>query len=91
MITRTLKQVKVFDIKAKSELLIGHGFSHLLPEIQWVKEQIWESEEECNKLLQEAITDWENRQKTNSLEITPNKPELIIYWQTVKIEENSKD
>lgn len=34
MITRTLTQIKVFDVKAHSDEIGGHGWSHLIPRFE---------------------------------------------------------
>lgn len=48
MITRTLTQVKVFDVKANGELIGGQGGFGTIPELNWVEGQVWESDAECD-------------------------------------------
>lgn len=86
MVTRILTQIKVFDIKAHGEVIGGHGWSDSIPGFTWVNGQVWESDVECEKCLNEAIADWQNRRKTNYWGITSNKPELFIYWQTIEVD-----
>lgn len=89
MITRTLTQVKVFDVKAHGEVIGGHGWSDSIPGLNWVNGQVWESDAECERCLNEAITDWRNRRNKNPWGTTYHKPELVVYWQTVDIQENN--
>lgn len=89
MITRTLKQVKVFDVKARGTTLMGHGWSENIPELIWVNGQIWESDTECDKCLQSAIEDWERRLKDNPWNTTNYKPQVFVYWQTIAIDEKN--
>ena len=89
MITRTLKQVKVFDVKARGTTLMGHGWSESIPGLTWVNGQIWESDAECDQCLQSAVEDWEHRLKDNPWGTTTNKPQVSVYWQTIAIDENN--
>jgi hypothetical protein len=84
MVTRTLKQVKVFDIKAYGQTLSGHGYFDEIPGITWNLGQVWESEEECARLLKAAVADWEDRRNKNPWGTTDHKPELVVYWQTLE-------
>ena len=83
MITRTLTQVKVFDVKAYSDMVCGHGWSDSIPGLDWVNGRVWESDAECEQCLNEAIADWQKRRKENPWGTTSHKPELFIYWQTI--------
>jgi hypothetical protein len=85
MVTRTLEQVKVFDIKAHGQTLSGHGYCDQIPGLTWVNGQTWESEEECVRLLNAAIADWEDRRNKNPWGTTDHKPELVVYWKTIKV------
>lgn len=77
MVTRTLKQVKVFNIRAYSQTLSGHGYYDEIPGITWNLGQVWESDEECARLLEAAIADWENRRTKKSLgELPVTNPSL---------------
>lgn len=87
MITRTLTQIKVFDVKANGELIGGQGGFGTIPELNWVEGKVWESDEECERLLNEAIADWQERRNKNRWGTTPHKPELIIYWKTITVDE----
>lgn len=84
MITRTLKQMKVFDIRACSQTLSGHGYCDEIPGITWAKGQVWESEEECARLLKEAFADWEERRNKNPWGTTGHEPKLNVYWETIE-------
>jgi hypothetical protein len=83
MITRTITQAKVFDIKARGITLMCHGFSDYVKGITWVEGYPWESDEDCNKLLDTAIAEWEERRRDNPWGTTSHKPELIIYWKNI--------
>lgn len=83
MTTRTITQAKVFDIKARGTSLMGHGFSDYIKGITWVEGYPWESDEECNKLLEIAIAEWEERRNENPWGTTSYKPELRIYWKNI--------
>ena len=87
MITRTLTQIKVFDVKAHSDEIGGHGWSHRIPGLNWVNGRVWESDAECEQCLNEAIADWQNRRDKNPWGTTSHKPELAIYWQTIAVDE----
>lgn len=87
MITRILKQVKVFDISAPGQVLSGHGYCDYINGITWFSKCIWESDEKCNQLLEKAILDWKERRDNNPWGTTSNKPKIHTYWVTV--EENS--
>lgn len=87
MMTRTLKQVKVFDIKAYGQTLSGHGYFDEIPGIIWNNGRVWESEEECDRLLNAAINDWKNRRNANPWGTTGHKPELKVYWKTIAVVE----
>ena len=89
MITRTVKQLKVFDIKSSADMLCGHGYCDTIPSITWVDGQPWESTEECDRLYAEAYADWERRRTENPWGTTSYKPELKIYWKTISIDEDS--
>lgn len=81
METRTITEIKVFDIVAQGQAIIGHGYSYDIPPIIWVKGQVWESDAQCEKLLQQAIKDWEMRRENNPWGTTDYKPQLKIYWK----------
>ena len=89
MMTRTLKQVKMFDVKAKGQTLISHGYYEKIPGITWVEKRIWESDAECERCLNEAIKDWNERHKKNGWDTTDKEPEVIVYWETIEINENN--
>lgn len=89
MITRTLTQVKVFDVKAHGDVVGGHGWSESIPGLSWVNGQVWESDAECERCLNEAIADWQNRRDKNPWGTTSHKPELVIYWQTIAVKEET--
>lgn len=89
MITRTVKELKVFDIKSSGDMLCGHGYCDSIPSIAWVDGQPWESTEECDRLYAEAYADWERRRDKNPWGTTSYKPELKIYWKTISIDEDS--
>lgn len=83
MITRTITQAKVFDIKAQGTSLIGQGFSDYIEGIIWFEGCPWKSDEECNKLLDIAITEWEERREEDPWGTTSHKPKLKIYWKNI--------
>ena len=85
METRILKQVKMFDIKAYGQTLSGHGYTDTIPTLTWAEEQIWESDDKCQLLLNNAIAEWQDKQKKNPWNTPLKQPELMVYWQTVKI------
>ena len=87
MVTRTLTQVKVFDVKAHSDVVGGHGWSDSIPGLNWVNGRVWESDAKCEQCLNEAIADWRNRRDKNPWGTTSHKPELVIYWQTIAVDE----
>lgn len=90
MITRIVRQVKVFDVKAHQEVIHEQGMQPWVnPGLTWVYGQVWESDVECERCLNEAITDWRNRRNENPWATTSHKPELVVYWQTVDIQENN--
>jgi hypothetical protein len=90
MITRVVKQVKVFDVKAHQEVMYEQGMKPwTIPGLSWVNGQIWKSDAECEQCLNEAITDWQNRRNENPWGTTSHKPELVVYWQTIDIQENN--
>lgn len=84
MVTRTLIQKKVFDIRCMSECLCGHGFSWDKKGIDFIKEQEWQSDEECNKLLQHYTQEWKNMYEKAPHTTTSCAPEISIYWKTIK-------
>ena len=84
MVTRVLEQVKVFDIIAEGSIIRGMGDYEEIPELIYAKEEIWESDEVCAQILENAIKDWEMRREKRCWSTTSYKPELKIYWKTVK-------
>ena len=91
MITRTVKQVKVFDIKSHSDTIgVNDNYTHI-PGLTWVNGQIWESDEECQCLYKKAFADWRHKRDTNPTKTTAYQPELVIYWQTVDILEEGDE
>lgn len=89
MVTRTVKQLKVFDIKSHADQICGHGYCDRVPGLTWVNGQAWESTEECDRLYAEACADWERRRSENPWGTTSYRPELQIYWQIIGIDENN--
>ena len=90
MITRIVQQIKVFDVKAHQDVICEQGMQPwIIPGLSWVNGQIWENDAECERRLNEAIADWQNRRKENPWGTTSHKPELVVYWQTVGIQENN--
>lgn len=85
MITRTIKQIKVFDIKSREDFICGHGYSDRIPGLTWVNGRVWKSDEQCQNLLQNSIIDWERKRNANPWGTTSHKPELVIYWQTIEV------
>ena len=83
-VTRTLKQIKVFDIIAQGQWISGHGYGYAIDGIVYSKEQIFESDENCTELLNQAIENWEERRNKNPWGTTDHKPKLITYWKTVE-------
>ena len=80
MMTRTTTEVKVFDIKASGTVLFGHGWSDEIKGMVWADHKVWESDEECQRLLDEAIAEWEKARVENPWGTTPNEPTLRVYW-----------
>ncbi len=90
MITRIVRQVKVFDVKAHQDIICEQGMQPwTVPGLSWVNGRAWESDAECERCLNEAIADWRNRRDENPWGTTSHKPELVVYWQTVDIQENN--
>ena len=90
MITRILKQVKVFDVKAHPEVVYEQGMKPwTIPGLSWVNGRVWESDTECERYLNEAIADWQDRIKKEPWATTSHKPELVVYWQTIDVQENN--
>jgi hypothetical protein len=90
MITRIVKQIKVFDVKARQDVICEQGMQPWpIPGLNWVNGQVWESDAECERCLNEAIADWRNRRDKNPWGTTSHEPELVVYWQTVNIQENN--
>ena len=90
MITRTLTQVKVFDVKAHQDVICEQGMQPWkIPGLSWVNGRVWESDVECERYLNEAIADWQTRRNENPWGTTSHKPELVIYWQTIAVNENN--
>ena len=90
MITRVVRQVKVFDVKAHQDVIHEQGMQPwVIPGLSWVNGQVWESDAKCERCLNEAIADWRNRRNENPWGTTHHKPELVVYWQTVDIQENN--
>jgi hypothetical protein len=54
-----------------------------------VNGQTWKSDAECEQCLNEAIADWQDRRSKNPWGTTSHKPELVVYWQTIDIQENN--
>ncbi len=81
METRVITEIKVFDIVAKGQAMCGHGYNYDIPPIIWAKGQIWESDKQCEELLQQAIKEWEINRKCNPWGTTDYKPQLKIYWK----------
>lgn len=73
-VERTLKQIKVFDICAEGTLSDFDKY--------YAKEEIWESDEKCNEIL-------ENAKKTENAErhTGRSQPVLHVYWKTIEISE----
>lgn len=84
MKTRILKQVKSFSIIAPPTQLYGQNIDMTLPSITYIADEVWESDEKCNQLLNKAIIDWQKKYKNSCYEITANKPALNIYWKTIE-------
>lgn len=90
MITRMVKQVKVFDVASRSDVVHEQGMQPWrIPGLSWASERTWENDAECEKLLQFAIKDWESRREANPWGTTSYKPELKVYWKIIDIQENS--
>ena len=89
MVTRTLTQAKVFDVKSHSDVVFCQGWSYPVPGLNWVNGRMWESDAECERCLNEAIADWQNRRNENPWGTTSHKPELAIYWQTIAVDEKN--
>lgn len=81
---RTLKQVKVFDIIAQGSCVSGHGSSYELPSIIYHQSLIFESDTQCEILLNKALEDYEEKYRHNCWGTTSNKPKLTIYWKTLE-------
>ena len=91
MFTRIVKQIKVFDIKSRADVIgINDNYTYI-PGLTWVNGQIWKSDEECQHLYQKALSDWRHKRDINPTETTAYQPELVVYWQTVNIQEESEE
>ena len=87
MVTRTLKQVKVFDIVAGESVISVQGFCSIIPSIIYADGVRWESNELCELALQAAVKDWEKRRDEDAWGTTSNKPRLDIYWKILEVSE----
>ena len=87
MVTRTVKQVKVFDIIAKDDVISVQGFCDTIPGITYANGVLWESDELCELALQAAIKDWKKRRNEDAWGTTSKKPQLDIYWKLVEMSE----
>ena len=85
MVTRTVVEKKVFDIRSNGEVMCGHGYSYDVCSIVWVDGQDWVSDEECARLLADATADWERKREENFWGITSCRPQLEIYWVPIEI------
>lgn len=84
MITRTITQAKVFSIVAQGTTISCQGYCDYNPPITYAKDVYWESEEQCAKMLENAIKEWKEQRNANPWGTTNYKPELKIYWITIK-------
>lgn len=87
MVTRIVKQVKVFDIKSRSDVFGINGNYTPIPGLVWVNRQVWKSDEECQHLYEKAFADWRHRRDTNPAKTTAYQPELVVYWQVIDTKE----
>ncbi len=85
MVTRTVVEKKVFDIRSNGERMCGHGYDYNIDPIVWADGQDWVSDEECDSLLAAATADWERRREENFWGITSCRPQLEIYWIPIEI------
>ena len=91
MITRTVKQVNVFDIKSHSDTIgVNDNYTHI-PGLTWINGQVWKSDEECQRLYKKAFADWRHRRDTNPTKTTAYQPELVVYWKTIDILEEDDE
>lgn len=88
METRVITEVKVFDIISSGMVLCGHGYSDEIPPIVWHKGCVWESDEKCAQLLEQATKEWEEKRNENPWGTTDYEPELRIYWKTLDKSQN---
>lgn len=85
MVTRTVVEKKVFDIRSNGQTMCGHGDTYSIDPIVWADGREWVSDEECDCLLANAIDDWKQKRKDNPWITTSHKPELKIYWIPIEI------
>lgn len=85
MVTRTVVEKKVFSIRSNGQMMCGQGYLYDIDPIVWADGQDWVSDEECDRLLAEATTDWEQQRKENPWGTTSYQPELKIYWVPIEI------
>lgn len=77
-VERTLKQIKVFDVCAEGLRDYRLDFE----DKYYAKEEIWESNEKCLEILENAKKSEEAERHTGRM-----TPVLRIYWKTVEISE----
>lgn len=87
MVTRIVKQVKVFDIIARDDVISVQGFCDTIPGITYANSVPWESDELCELALQAAIKDWKKRRDEDTWGTTSHKPQLDIYWKLIEMSE----
>ena len=85
MVTRTVVEKKVFDIKAHADQVSMQGFFYDIPGLNWAECQEWVSDEECDRLLAAATADWERKREDNPWGTTSHQPQLEIYWIPIEI------
>lgn len=85
MVTRTVVEKKVFDIKSHADMICGHGYCDKIPGLNWAECQEWVSDEECDRLLAAATADWERKREDNPWGTTSHQPQLEIYWIPIEI------
>jgi hypothetical protein len=78
--TRTIKQEKRFNIISQPELISGHGYCYEIEGIAWFENEVWVSDEHCEKLLEQVIKKWEKIGTWSR----PRFPELEVYWATIE-------
>ena len=62
---KTVKAVKVFDIEIEAKHLFGHGYDYWEDGYTFVKEEIWESEKQCEETFKRCTAEFHAKRATD--------------------------